>query len=273
MRFLAAFLFFSAVATASATSPQPDHRLLKTHVTAWSSVDGTEINSRRLMSLLRKLEQKQQKSGNTAAFVNYLFDKVRLQFLREYTGYATFSETLASGTYNCLTGTAVCALLLEHFKIPYTIIETNYHIFVIATVAHDRILLETTDPDRGFVRGDDSIESRIREYRKALPTITSQDKSHYQYNADLYNEVSLDELTGLLYFNRAIVAYNNHDLPMAIDNLAKSVARYQSPRTTEFAAILHITVAQSSLDAAVKQHYLRKIQHMRGDATVSARNR
>lgn len=273
MRFLAASLFFALLASASANAQPPDFGRLQTHVALWSSVDGSTSDEHSLQSLLRKLEHKQQKSGSTTAFVRYLFDRARQQFLRDYTGYATFSETLASGTYNCLTGTAVCALLLEHFNIPYTIIETNYHIFVIATVGHERILLEATDPDRGFVAGDDKINDRIREYRKSLPAITIQDKSYYQYRANLYNEVSLDELTGLLYFNRAVVAYNNHNLTMAIDNLTKSAERYRSPRTAEFAAILQITVTESILSPSMKQHYLGKIQSMRGDAVFSARNR
>ncbi|HTF18278.1 MAG TPA: hypothetical protein VK658_09415 [Chryseolinea sp.] len=271
MRVLATLIFFALLATASAKNPEPAHGL-QTYVTSFSSVDGFAVNSEELLQLVQKLREKHGKSGNNAAFVGYLFDKTRHRFLRNYAEYATFSETINKGTYNCLTGTALYALLLEHFDIPYQVIETNYHIFLVAETENGRVLLEATDRQNGVLLGESKIEARIKEYRQGLPSKSDHSKTYYQYEADVYRQVTLDELTGLLYYNRAIVAYNQHDLPAAIDRLIKSSERYQSPRTLEFAAILQITVAASDLSASLKQEYLRKIQRLRASAvTLSAR--
>jgi len=271
MRFLATLTFFALLATASANTPEPFYGL-QAYVTSFTSVDGRSVNSEELLQLVHKLSEKQEKFGSKTAFVDYLFSKTRQRFLRNYTDYATFSETISTGTYNCLTGTALYALLLDQFHIPYQVIETNYHIFLVAQTENGRVLLEATDAQNGFVVGETNIESRIKEYRQGLPSKNDRGKTYYQYDVALYKEVTLDELTGLLYYNRAVVAYNRHDLPGAIEKLVKSAERYQSPRTAEFAAILQITVAESKLSDDEKQEYLREIRRLRASAvTLSAR--
>jgi hypothetical protein len=271
MRVLAALIFFASLATASANTPEPV-RELQTYVTSFSSVDGVAANSEELLQLVRKLHEKQVKSGNKTAFVRYLFNKTRHSFLRNYAEYATFSETLNKGTYNCLTGTALYALLLKQLDIPYKVIETNYHIFLMAETEDGRVLLEATDSENGVVLGESRIDARINEYRKGIPSQNDRSKTYYQYDADLFKQVSLDELTGLLYYNRAIVAYNRHDLPEAIERLIKSAELYQSSRTTEFAAILQIAIVESKLNTNLKQQYLSEIHRLRASAmTLTAR--
>lgn len=273
MRVLATLLLFALLVPASASTPEPIHGL-QGYIASFSAVDGLAPDGDELLQLVQKLREKLVKSGNKTVFVDYLFDKTRHRFLRNYAEYATFSETLTRGTYNCLTGTALYAALLEHFNIPYQVIETNYHIFLVAQTENGRVLLEATDRENGIVLGESNIDARIKAYRQQLPSKSDRSKTYYQYNVDVYKEVSLQELTGLLYYNRAIVAYNQHDLPGAIEKLAKAVERYQSPRTTEFAAILQITVNESGLKANLKQQYLQEIQRLRGSTMVfSARGR
>jgi hypothetical protein len=271
MRVLATLVFFTLLATASANTPESAPGLQR-YVMSFSSVDGVAVDSEELLQLVRKLREKQLKAGNNTAFVDYLFDKTRNRFLRNYAEYATFSETINRGKYNCLTGTALYAMLLHHFNIPYQVIETNYHIFLIAQTENGRVLLEATDTENGVVTGESKIDARIKEYRQGLPAKSDRSKTYYQYDVNVFKQVSLEELTGLLYYNRAIVAYNQRDLAEAIANLTKSVERYQSPRTAEFATILQITVTESDINPTLKRQYLREIQRLRSSGTtLSAR--
>lgn len=267
MRVLAASLFFALLAIRSANASEPVDRL-ESYITAFSSVDGFPSEGDELVQLAAKFREKQLKVANEIAFVDLLFSKTRQRFLRNYAEYASFSETLGKGTYNCLTGTAVYALLLEHFEIPYQIIETNYHIFLIACTDNGRVLLEATDGQSGFVTGEENINARVREYRQGLPSGNQNDKAYYKYDANLFKQVSLDELTGLLYYNRAIVAYNEHDLSGAVDHLVRSAGLYHSARTQEFATILQITVSESNLEYHQKEHHLKEIQQLRANGVV-----
>lgn len=271
MRFLAALLLFASLGSASAAASVPG---IETYVATFSSVDGVSADSEKLQQLVRKLSEKQQKYGNKAAFVDYLFTKTRQQFLLHFTEYASFTQTINEGTYNCLTGTALYALLLTHFDIPFQVIETNYHIFLIAETETGRVLLEATDAESGLVQGESNINNRVKEYRQRPPVTADRSKTYYRYESDLYNEVSLNELTGLLYYNKAIVAYNRGDFESSIGYLSKSVELYQSSRTSEFASILQMTVAGSDLEVDVKRQYLREVQRLRSAAAnLSARGK
>ena len=127
------------------------------------------------------------------------FNKTRQEFFRRYTQYATFSETLNKGRYNCLTGTALYALLLDHFGIGYNIMKQLSY-FLLAETDDGQALFEATDPIDGFVTdskqlhiGFNSISGiRLRNCLSTAKDIMLHD--------ELYQPVGLPELLGLLHY-------------------------------------------------------------------------
>jgi tetratricopeptide (TPR) repeat protein len=230
----------------------------------FSEVDGSEIRAQDFLKFVERLDDKGEEK-NTLKFCRTLFQKTRQEFLRSYTQYASFGETLSKGKYNCLTGTALYAMLLERFNIRYTIIETNYHIFLLADTDEGRALFEATDPLHGFVTNPDEIEKRIQQYKQNViqPPAAGGNKKYYEYNVSLYQQVSLDQMSGLLHYNLSIESYNQQDFKEAINHLDKAMALYSSPRIAEFSAILLLSVLESKLDESVKESYLKRIQAIR----------
>jgi hypothetical protein len=218
----------------------------------------------KLTTLITRLEDKRGSFKNDVDFLNYLFVKTHQRLLRNFTDYVSFRQTLTDGTYNCLNGTTLYALLLDHFGFEYNIIETNYHIFLIAYTPTGRVLFEATDPLNGFVTEESEINARVSTYRQnALNKTNSRGKTYYQFNFELYNDVSLLQMSGLLHYNLAIVAYNQHQLATAIDHLDKAIELYQSPRTEEFTRVVLLSVVESRLDTAIKENYVRQLQSLR----------
>jgi hypothetical protein len=211
--------------------------------------------------LIKKLERKENQVSD-AAFLRFLFSKTHAQFFRHFNEFASFSETLTRGKYNCLTGTALYAILLDHFGIEYKIFETNYHIFLVVTTGQGEFLFEATDPD-GFVANEEAIKKRIRTYKENRITEAAADKKFYRYNFELFNEVTLDQMAGLLYYNQAVKAYNDHHLASSILLLKNAQELYSSPRISEFSTILLLSVIEASLDKATKADYLKNIQAIR----------
>jgi hypothetical protein len=210
-------------------------------------------------------------------FLKFVFSKTHQQYLRTYANYATFNAINERGVYNCLTGTALYALLLKDLGYDFRIIETNYHIFLIVnTDTAGKILFEATDPVKGFIADQQAIEKRIARYKDDQFVKADADKNYYLYSFKLFNEVSLDQMLGLLYYNEAIQAFNDHQLQDAVADLDNATGLYNSPRITEFSKIILLSVMQSKLDHAVKENCVRKIQSIRkqqipsiGSATVS----
>lgn len=203
------------------------------------------------------------------AFLGHVFSRTHNKFLKQYKEYATFNELFSNGTYNCLTGTALYALVLEELGFRYTIIETNYHIFLLAETSEGRILFEATDPLKGFVSDDREIAKRIEGYKQNTVVQARSDKTYYQFGVKLYNAIDLDELQGLLHYNLAVEALNNGALESSITHLDKAIEKYRSPRIEELSRILLLSVRESKLDAAEKESFIRKIQMMRRGGAVA----
>lgn len=155
-------------------------------------------------------------------------------------------------------------MLLEHFNFEYTIIETNYHIFLVAHTNEGKVLFEATDPHNGFVSDPGEVAKRIQNYKQNLAQpVAGDNRKYYEYNFNLFKQVSLEQMSGLFHYNFSIEAYNQKNFQEAIDHLDKALALYSSPRITEFSAILLLAVIESKLNDTVKEGYLKRINSIR----------
>jgi hypothetical protein len=216
-----------------------------------------------IVSLINKLEKRKSSFNSDKDFLSYLFTKTHQKLLTSYTEQCTFSALVKDGTYNCLTGTSLYALLLDHFAIDYRVIETNYHIFLIAKTNEGNVLFEATDPGKGFVDSYQEVEKRIARYKQQELQQGNTNKMLYRYQFNLYNTVGLDELLGLMYYNLSIEAYNNDALSASINYLDDAIKLYQSPRVEEFSKIILLTLNAKQLNKSEKEICLKKIQSLR----------
>jgi hypothetical protein len=214
------------------------------------------------MKFAKRLERRKNNYDHHQ-FLRHVFAKTHQRYLKTYSNYAAFDELSKTGNYNCLTGTALYALLLTHLGYDFKIIETNYHIFLVVNTAEGKVLFEATDPVKGFIANGAAIEKRINRYKQDQFVQKESGKNYYLYSFKLFNEVSLDEMLGLLYYNEAIEAFNNHELPKAVMNLDKAIVLYNSPRITEFSKIILLSLMESKLETSIKENCVRKIQSIR----------
>jgi hypothetical protein len=224
-----------------------------------------------LCSFITKLEDKKPSFKSDQDFLRYIFSKTHKTFLRHYTNYCNFSALLNKGVYNCLTGTALYALILDHFDVPYKIIETNYHIF-LTIEASSGTIYEATDPVNGFVVSPNEVESRISKYKGLQPSSGTGDKTCYRYNFNFYNTVDMQQLTGLMYYNLSVDAYNNKRFQESITFLEKAAQLYKTQRTEEFSRIILLTLAEGTLTKMEKEVCLKELQSLRKKGLFLASN-
>jgi hypothetical protein len=86
---------------------------------------------------------------------------------------------------------------------------------------------------------------------------------YYRYNFNLFNRVQQHELTGLLYFNQAVEAFNRNEILASIELLSKAGEQYNSPRITEFSDILILAVHESDMKPELKSSLKRTLQTIR----------
>lgn len=216
-------------------------------------------------SFLTRLDKKHASLKSERAFVGQIFTKTHQRFLKNYKAYASLDETFNDGSYNCLTGTILFSLLLHHYNIEHQVIETNYHIFILAETNEGQVLLEATDPLKGFVTSQKDIDARVTLYKQNQIQVQGEqpDKSYYKFRFELYNAVSIEELRGLTFYNNAVNSFNHRNLETAVENLVKANELYSSNRIEEFSQILLLSLQQSALDIKTKENCMNAILSLR----------
>ncbi len=217
----------------------------------------------------KKLKINQQ---GEVKFLRAMVNQAHRKFLKNYKAYSQFNEAFDNGNYDCLTGTAFFSVVLEGLKFKHRIIETNYHIFLLVNTSQGEILIETTDRYFGFKTKAEEIDNSLNQYKKNLLVASSTKKQYYQYHTNLFREVNGMQLSGLLYFNQAVVAYNQHNWLLCAEKLEKARAIYNNARAEELTEILIGSIAISDLKESSKQELLSTLKkHLKSTPIFAVR--
>lgn len=232
----------------SGANPGNDESPFRYYLNMYMADDSMEVSPTRLLGFIDKVAGKRTEFSSETAFLQYVFNKTHAKFLKHYEEYASFVELLSGGRYNCLTGTALYALLLDNLGYRFSIVETNYHIFLLVNTKDGQVLFEATDPQNGFVRDADRIKERISKYRQNLEAQADAGKTYYRYQVNLFRQVTMEQLAGLLYYNQSVKAYNERNLTLSVNWLSLSAPYYKSSRVDEFSSILLMALEVNKAD-------------------------
>ena len=183
---------------------------------------------------VHELKLKQLKWNDSHRLLKKVFFQVHKEYLKEYVPYQSFQDLFETGTYGCLTGTALYAFLLEELGFEYEIIETNYHMFLLVNADGHQYLIESTDPINGFVHKADEIAMRI----KAAVEQNKSKVGQKGFSYDIYKSISYVELIGLQYYNTAVNSYNSGNLALALYSLNEASRFDRSQRIKELLELI-----------------------------------
>jgi hypothetical protein len=165
--------------------------------------------------------------------VKKIFRQVQKKFFKRYQLYHTYGDLMKNGDYNCISGTAFFAILYGEMGYDVHIYETPFHTFLEIEVSDSqKYLIESTDPNYGFVDNMKKIEKRREEYALGEHLTFPQGLgSTEDVSSDGFvREISLQQLAGLQYYNSAVVKFNEGKYQEASLLLKKASYLYPSPR-------------------------------------------
>ena len=227
-------LFLSFNYTVDAQNFNPKNEELLNDIAFISSVEKFE-NHKQWNSLVRKLDRKS--SADAEYFLEYLFYKTHQKLLKDYNKGTTFTNMLETGSYDCVSASITFSVLLKYFDIEHSIIETDYHVFIIAKVNNQEFILETTDPSYGFVSNAEEVKEFKADF---LPNVNSTQLNQNEAIGNLvygqpnsktiYKEISLRQLSALQFFNQGLIAIQNNDYRLASRRLQQALNLYDSER-------------------------------------------
>src|SRR6218665_2366950 len=85
--------------------------------------------------------KKETAGKNDIKKVKFTYDYVHKQFLKIYKEKNGFMDLFESGEYNCLSASALYAIIFSKISIPYQIRETPTHVYLIAYPDSEKILI------------------------------------------------------------------------------------------------------------------------------------
>lgn len=198
---------------------------------------------RELGEFLAHLQHKQSKYRSEKRFLAYFFYRVHRKFLKQYRPHTTLYELLEKGNYDCVTGSALYAILLDALGISYQVNEFPYHVYLtVAASPNDTFLLESTDPQSGWVTNQAEQQRRFAFYSQAAK---EKNQAYFQYDFPIRGKINLTQLAGLSYFNEAVANYNQRKIQQAIVLLRQAEQFYASRRIESFKSLIS-SVAQNN---------------------------
>jgi hypothetical protein len=174
--------------------------------------------------LMEKLKAKQLVAKSDAVFLKHVFYSVHKKMLGEYSQYVSFDKIFEeTQQYDCVTGTALYAIILQELGYEYEIHETDYHVYLVAKANAKEYLFESTDPLNGFAWRTSEIKLRQEMVNKTSVKINAQSafsgvsSSNETKQAPVYinNVVDLKALSGLHYYNQALKNFNEANYSLA----------------------------------------------------------
>ena len=179
----------------------------------------------------------QRRVKNNLRFLRKIFEHIHKIHLKKYRTYSTFGQLLNYKIFDCLTGTALYAMIFDEMGIRYDLFETANHSYLIVRLAKERVLFESTDPVNGFITGAPEIEATQQRYAKDVPLDFDNLLGMVGYKRTpgntikVYSEkITLFQLSGLYYYNQAVVYYNLKKYRDAVNTLEKAFSLHPSKR-------------------------------------------
>lgn len=186
--------------------------------------------------LLAELDKKFSRKGTHLTVLRQVFEKSHQQLFKTYEQHSTFNDMLEQGKFDCVSGSAALALLLDRYKFEYKVVETDYHVFIVVNYEGKDIILESTLQIGGMItapsevasylegyKADDSVKLKSLNQRLGAPKIDLSDNA-------IFRKVNLTQLAGLQYYNDAISLFNDQSFQRASLQLHKALKLYNSER-------------------------------------------
>lgn len=219
-------------------------------------------NEKKLGEITGRLNDKKIGKKKLKKQIREIYRLVQENYLKVYSEEASFNELLSSGKYNCVSGSALYALILDRFNIDYEIMSTPDHVYLIAGNGYDRFLIETTSPVDGVFYYNDRFKSDYIEYLVQIEFISEEDFVSRTID-DLFEEyyeadevIDMVQLASLQYYNRGVTLYEKSEYKDAVASFEKAKLLYPGNPTNEYA--LSLSLGQLINQQSLKKQYSGK---------------
>lgn len=192
--------------------------------------------AQQLKEFINALSPAVDKAKGPEKKIKAIHKAVHQAYLKKYVMANHFADIFSTGEYNCVSATALFGLILQQLDIPFSIKETPTHVFLVAYPESSRIVLESTDPQSGYIafnaRFKNEYVSQLRKM-KLISEREYQTKGVEKLFDEMYfsnQDISLKELIALQYYNDGLYLMDEEKYDSSLQQFDKAYTLYPSDR-------------------------------------------
>ncbi len=188
----------------------------------------SSVKAHLLINLFVSDLMQQTKGLSNAKKVKAVYKAVHREFLRVYKMQNSFSDIFERGEYNCVSSTALFAIVLDKMNIPFRIQEQPQHVYITAFPQQEAILIETTSPENGYLQISPALVQKYNKYLLNSKLITKEEydneppdsifAKHYYTSAG----IDFEHMPGIQYANYALYYADNSQFDLALQEIKKA---------------------------------------------------
>ncbi|HTF82767.1 MAG TPA: hypothetical protein VL947_13620 [Cytophagales bacterium] len=220
---------------------------------------------KRIDKICDLMKDKRRLYSSETRFVQYVFYHLKSNYLVNYKADAQFSELLTGSTYDCVTGTALLALVFDRLGMKYQILETYSHVCIKIQSDSTHMLLEPTLKDGVYANGK-QIYERLKKMQseKKEQVLKVLSSSYKSVDVNYYcTKINLLQLIGILYFNNAAQGLSEKKYESSIYYAKIANMLYPSVRTQGFLVYsMDNLLKDDSVDFKSKMTYYKKYKYL-----------
>ncbi len=216
-------------------SGNPDYIMMLVAASNGATDGDYNLTKAKIESLITALKPSKFEGYSSSKKIKKVFNLVQSDLLVKYQLENQFLEVFTSGKFNCVSSTAVYALLLDNFKIPYQIIEVPEHVYLVAQPDGQNIVMEGTDAQDGYMKLTEGVVKKQLGTLASMKVIT-EDELNSPDLGDILNDLYPSESIGLIqlvaiqYYNQSIYDYEAEKYLNAYENAVKANYLFSNPR-------------------------------------------
>ena len=206
--------------------------------------------------------------------VKKVFSDIKKKHLYSYRLDTFFPDLFGRKTYNCVTGTALIAIIFDELSIPYSIVKVPNHVYLVAYPKTLKIGVESTNRKYGIYQWNDYSKRLAVNYLLTIEKVTEEDIR--QNGVDLIieryfyveSDLTFKNLIGIHFFNRALHFNKNNSNERAL-KYAHLANTYDKNDQSYFlkAGILTDLISETEHDDITNINYLTQYYNIENKPT------
>lgn len=131
------------------------------------------------------------------------------QFLKEYDEHASYPVLFETGRFNCASASMLYSQALDRMEIPYKVMVSSNHVYLVANPGKKSVVIETTKPSHKNEIVADDFKHMYVNYMRENNLITEADYENksveeiFEESYDQVMEANFLSLPGIQYYNIA----------------------------------------------------------------------